>query len=212
MSLRFASVARICRPSLLRARIHARTNWYGTHKILKINIFLGSKHMTATLSSAPKQDFSLELANQVVQPFADQPGALIEALHKLQDTFGYVDEAAMPMLARLFNVSRAEVHGVTSFYHDFRRSKPGRHTIRICQAEACQAMGSEALTQAAKDLLGCDFHETSADGVFTLEKVYCLGNCACSPNIMIDKQVHARMSPEKFQKLAAELASQAEAK
>jgi formate dehydrogenase subunit gamma len=169
----------------------------------------GSKHMTATLSSAPKQDFSLELASQVVQPLADQPGALIEALHKLQDTFGYVDEAAMPMLAKVFNVSRAEVHGVASFYHDFRRSKPGRHTIRICQAEACQAMGSTELTQAAKDLLGCDFHETTADGMFTLEKVYCLGNCACSPNIMVDKQVYARMNKDKFQKLATALASKA---
>lgn len=172
----------------------------------------GSMHMTATLSSAPKQDFSLELASQVVQPFADQPGALIEALHKLQDTFGYVDEAAMPMLAKVFNVSRAEVHGVTSFYHDFRRSKPGRHTVRICQAEACQAMGSEALGKAVKDLLGCDYHETTADGMFSLEKVYCLGNCACSPNLMIDKQVHARMTTDKFKKLAAELASKAEAK
>lgn len=151
----------------------------------------------------------MDLARDVAQPYSEQPGALIEALHKLQETFGYVDEAAMPMLAKLFNLSRAEVHGVTSFYHDFRRSKPGRHTIRICQAEACQAMGSEALSKAATALLGCDFHETSADGMFSLEKVYCLGNCACSPNLMVDHQVHARMSPEKFNKLVAALSSNA---
>ena len=114
------------------------------------------------------------------------------------------------MLAKLFNLSRAEVHGVTSFYHDFRRSKPGHYTIRVCQAEACQAMGSEALTTAIKQLLGCDFHETTADGNFTLEKVYCLGNCACSPNIMVDKQTYGRVTAESFRKLTATLASKAQ--
>lgn len=165
--------------------------------------------MMQLASPARFQDFSLELATEVVEEFRHQPGALINALHKLQETFGYVDEAAMPMLGKLFNLSRAEVHGVTSFYHDFRRSKPGRYTIRVCQAEACQAVGSEVLSQAVTEQLGCGFHETTADGMFTLEKVYCLGNCACSPNLMVDKQVHARMTPEKFRKLAAALASQA---
>ena len=165
--------------------------------------------MIETAQPSRFREFSLDLATEVVRPFKDQPGALIEALHKLQETFGYVDEAAMPMLARLFNLSRAEVHGVTSFYHDFRRSKPGRYTVRVCQAEACQAMGSEALGAAITEQLGCDYHGTTADGLFTLEKVYCLGNCACSPNIMVDKQVYARMTPEKFRKLAASLASQA---
>ena len=98
--------------------------------------------MMPVVTPARLQEFSLELATAVVQEFRDQPGALINALHRLQETFGYVDEAAMPVLARLFNLSRAEVHGVASFYHDFRRSKPGRYTIRVCQAEACQAMGS----------------------------------------------------------------------
>ena len=153
------------------------------------------------------QDFTLELATEVVQEFRDQPGTLISALHRLQDTFGYVDEAAMPMLANLYNLSRAEVHGVTSFYHDFRRSKPGRYTVRVCQAEACQAMGSEQLTTAIKQQLGCDFHETSADGNFTLEPVYCLGNCACSPNIMIDKQTYGRVTPSSFTALTKTLAA-----
>lgn len=168
--------------------------------------------MIETASAPRYRDFSLSLATEVVQEFKDEPGALINALHKLQETFGYVDEAAMPMLAKLFNLSRAEVHGVTSFYHDFRRSKPGRYTIRICQAEACQAMGSEALSAAAKEQLGCGFHETTADGMFTLEKVYCLGNCACSPNIMVDKQTYARVTPESFKKLTTELVSKAEGK
>ncbi|MDR0780090.1 MAG: formate dehydrogenase subunit gamma [Pseudomonadales bacterium] len=155
------------------------------------------------------QDFSLESATQAVQEFKDQPGALLEALHKLQATFGYVDEAAMPMLAKLFNLSRAEVHGVTSFYHDFRRSKPGVYTVRVCQAEACQAMGSAALTDAIKAQLGCGLHETSADGLFSLEAVYCLGNCACSPSVMVDKQTYGRMSPERFKTLSAALAANA---
>ncbi|MES2606495.1 MAG: formate dehydrogenase subunit gamma [Pseudomonadota bacterium] len=165
--------------------------------------------MMPTASPAVLQEFTLELATNVVQEFKDQPGALINALHKLQATFGYVDEAAMPMLAKLFNLSRAEVHGVTSFYHDFRRSKPGRYTIRVCQAESCQAMGSEALTASIKQQLGCGFHETTADGNFTLEKVYCLGNCACSPNIMVDKQTYGRVTAESFKKLTTALVSKA---
>jgi formate dehydrogenase subunit gamma len=155
------------------------------------------------------RDFTLEAAAEAVQEFSNQPGTLIVALHRLQEVFGYVDEAAMPMLAKLFNISRAEVHGVTSFYHDFRRSKPGRYTIRVCQAEACQAMGSEQLTAAIKAELNCGFHETTSDGMFSLEPVYCLGNCACAPNIMVDKQTIARVSPASFKKLAAGLAGKA---
>ena len=155
------------------------------------------------------QEFTLEQATAVVQEFSTQPGALIIALHKLQETFGYIDEAAMPMLGKLFNLSRAEVHGVTSFYHDFRRTKPGRYTIRVCQAEACQAMGSEQLTASIKAELGCDFHETTADGNFSLEPVYCLGNCACSPNIMVDKQTYGRVTTASFKKLTVSLGSKA---
>lgn len=165
--------------------------------------------MMPVVTPARLQEFTLELATDVVQEFKDQPGALISAMHKLQETFGYVDEAAMPMLAKLFNVSRAEVHGVASFYHDFRRSKPGRYTIRVCQAEACQSMGSEALSAEITKQLGCGFHETTADGNFTLEKVYCLGNCACSPNIMVDKQTYGRVTADSFKKLTANLASKA---
>lgn len=155
------------------------------------------------------QDWNLDLATEAVSGFSEQPGTLMVALHKLQQIFGYVDEEAMPMLAKTFNISRAEVHGVSSFYHDFKRSKPGKYTIRICQAEACQAMGSEKLTQEIKALLKADFHETTASGDFTLEPVYCLGNCACSPNIMVDKQVYARMTIENFKSLTSALAEAA---
>ncbi len=160
-------------------------------------------------SPASFRDFTLELAAEVVEEFRGQRGALINALHKLQETFGYVDEAALPLLGKLFNLSRAEVHGVTSFYHDFRRHKPGRYTIKVCQAEACQAMGSEPLTTAIKKQLGCDFHETTKDGLFTLEPVYCLGNCACSPNVMVNKQTYGRVNEKSFKALTGALASKA---
>jgi formate dehydrogenase subunit gamma len=165
--------------------------------------------MMQVASPAPFRDFTLELASEVVEEFRDQPGALIVALHKLQETFGYVDEAALPMLGKLFNLSRAEVHGVTSFYHDFRRHKPGRYTIKVCQAEACQAMGSEQLTTAIKQQLGVGFHETTPDGMFSLEAVYCLGNCACSPNVMVDKQTYGRVTEKSFKALTSALATKA---
>ena len=151
------------------------------------------------------QNWSLALAKETIEPLADVPGALINALHKLQEVFGYVDDEALPMLGKIFNVSRAEVHGVASFYHDFKRSKPGKYVVKVCQAEACQAMGSEELTDSIKEQLGVNFHETTEDGSITLEPVYCLGNCACSPNIMVDKQVHARMSSDKFKSLVSAL-------
>ncbi len=100
------------------------------------------------------------------------------------------------------NLSRAEVHGVVSFYHDFRRTPPGRHVVRICRAEACQAMGARQLESDVKGALGIDFHETTDDGVFSLEPVYCLGNCACSPAIMIDRRVYGRVDEKAFAEIA----------
>lgn len=151
------------------------------------------------------QAWDLESAQEAVNDLANEPGALIEALHRLQDLYGYLTDDALIMLAQTFNLSRAEVYGVASFYHDFKRSKPGKYIIKVCQAEACQAMGSEALTDTIKQQLGVDFHETTADGSITLEPVYCLGNCACSPNIMVDRQVHARMNADKFKSLVDDL-------
>ncbi|MDT8399933.1 MAG: formate dehydrogenase subunit gamma [Pseudomonadales bacterium] len=165
--------------------------------------------MTDLAATSKYQNWNPDLAQRTVQEFADKPGALIVALHKLQEIFGYVDEAAIMLLAKTFNLSRAEVHGVTSFYHDFRHHKPGHYTIKVCQAEACQAMGSEELTAGIKAHLGIDFHETTPTGEFSLEPVYCLGNCACCPNIMIDDQVHARMSVERFKTLTRSLVEEA---
>jgi len=155
------------------------------------------------------QDWDLDKAQEVASEFTDRTGGLMIALHKIQETFGYIDDSAMAMLGKLFNVSRAEVHGVTSFYHDYKTKKPGKYTVKVCQAEACQAMGSNKLTEEIKAFLGTDFHGTSDDGNFTLEAVYCLGNCACSPNIMIDKQTYGRVSIEGFKALADSLAKEA---
>lgn len=128
-------------------------------------------------------------------------GALLPALHAIQDELGYIPEAAVARLADALNLSRAEVHGTISFYHDFRTTPPGRHVLRVCRAEACQAMGADALVARAKAALGCGFHETGRGGV-TLEEVFCLGNCACAPAVMIDGRLHERVTPTRFDELA----------
>jgi formate dehydrogenase subunit gamma len=131
----------------------------------------------------------------------ERPGPLLEVLHAIQATLGYVPEGAVPVVAEELNLSRAEVHGVVTFYHFFRRHRPGAHTVSLCQAESCQAMGAEALAEHARERLGIDFHQTTADGRFSLEPIYCLGNCACSPAAMIDGQLHGRLTPEAFDAL-----------
>jgi formate dehydrogenase subunit gamma len=129
------------------------------------------------------------------------PGGLLPILHAIQDAMGYVPADAIPHIAGALNLSRAEVHGVVTFYHHFRSSPPGRHVVQLCRAEACQSMGSAALAEEIKAQLGIDFHQTSADGAVSLEAVYCLGNCACSPAVMIDGQLHGRVTAERFQQL-----------
>ena len=131
-------------------------------------------------------------ARRIIGALKEKPGALLPILHGLQDSMGYIPPDTVPMIADALNLSRAEVHGVISFYHHFRQTPPGRHTIQICQAESCQAMGSAQLTAHARQCLGIEFHETTADQEFTLEPVYCLGNCACSPAVMIDEEIHGR--------------------
>ena len=133
------------------------------------------------------------------------PGALLPILHALNDTFGYVDKSAVGEIADALNLSRAEVHGVITFYHDFRREPPGHHVIKICRAEACQSMSCNALVAHAKKTLGIDFHETSPNHRFTLEPVYCLGNCALAPSVTIDEEVHGRVTPDRFDDLVAQL-------
>lgn len=131
-------------------------------------------------------------------------GALLPVLHGVQDALGYVPPAAVAVIAERLNLSRADVHGVVSFYHYFRTTPPGRHTIQLCRAESCQAMQAASLEQHAKTRLRAAFHETTADGRFSLEPVYCLGNCALSPAMMIDGQVYGRVTPERFDAVLAD--------
>ncbi len=144
-----------------------------------------------------------EAVLRVVAANRTRPGALIEILHGVQAELGFIPPGAVPVLAQELNLSRAEVHGVVSFYHYFRHSAPGQQTIRVCQAESCQSMNAEGLTDHVKKALGIDFHETTADGKFSLEPVYCLGNCACSPAVMRNEDLFGRVTPERFDELLA---------
>lgn len=147
--------------------------------------------------------------HEVLQRLASEPGALLPILHALQDALGYVPEETVAPIAQALNMSRAEVHGVISYYHFFRSAPPTPHQVQICRAEACQARGAEALLAHAKAHLGCGLHAESGDGAFTVEPVYCLGLCACSPAITVDGQVHARITPQKFDALVAQARSAA---
>ena len=124
------------------------------------------------------------------------PGALLPILHALQEEFGYIHDEAIPLVAETLNLSKADVHGVVSFYHDFRHSPPGRHVLRICRAEACQSMGCESLVSHVEKHLGVKMGETTADRSFTLEPVYCLGLCALSPSAMLDGKPYGRVSAQ----------------
>jgi formate dehydrogenase subunit gamma len=148
------------------------------------------------ISQAQKDDI---LA--IVARHKDQPGPLIEILHDVQRSLGYVPAEAVPLIAGALNLSRAEVHGVVTFYHHFRSAPHGRRILRLCRAEACQSMKGRALEQHAMKRLGIGFGETTADRAITLEAVYCLGLCACSPAAMIDEEVHGRVTPERLDEL-----------
>ncbi len=134
----------------------------------------------------------------IIASLKDKPGALLPILHGIQDELGYIPPETLPAIADALNLSRAEVHGCISFYHYFRDTPPGKHTIHLCRAESCQAMGSKALEAHVKSRLGIDYHETTKDGAFSLEPVYCLGLCACSPSMQIDEAVYGRVSLESF--------------
>ena len=150
-----------------------------------------------------------EVIEKIVTNHAGEVGALMPVLHAVQAHFGFVPEDAIPLLAEKMNLSRAEVHGVMHFYHDFRKELPGEHIIQVCRAEACQAMGSQGLEHHIKKKLGIDYGQTSADGRFTLQPVYCLGNCACTPSVRINDSIHARVTPERFDQLLQALPSAA---
>ncbi|KAF5880629.1 MULTISPECIES: formate dehydrogenase subunit gamma [Rhizobium] len=131
-------------------------------------------------------------------------GPLLPILHEVQQEFGYVPQEAMPVIAEELNLSRAEVHGVVTFYHDYRDHPAGRHVLKLCRAEACQSMGGDALAERVKALLGIDFHQTTLDGGVTLEPVYCLGLCACAPAAMLDREVYGRVDDQTVVELVAE--------
>ncbi len=157
---------------------------------------LGTQDLLATIDS-------VIAANRSVA------GALLPMLHGIQDLLGYVPSTAVPRLADALNLSQAEVHGVLSFYHDFRTVPPGRHILRLCRAEACQAMGCNALETHLQKRHGLSFHETSTDGAVTLEPVYCLGNCACAPSLLVDGEVRGRVTSEKLDRWIQELRANA---
>jgi formate dehydrogenase subunit gamma len=132
-------------------------------------------------------------------------GPLLPILHEVQQEFGYVPQEAMPVIAEELNLSRAEVHGVVTFYHDYRDHPAGRHVLKLCRAEACQSMGGDALAERVKTLLGIDFHQTTLDGGVTLEPVYCLGLCACAPAVMLDGELYGRVDDQTAAELVAEV-------
>ena len=136
-----------------------------------------------------------------VERHRHRDGPLIEILHEVQGEFGRIPPGAVAVIAAALNLSRAEVHGVVTFYHHFRTRSPGRHVLQICRAESCQAAGGRALERHAEERLGVKFGETTPDGRVTLEAVYCLGLCACSPAAMLDDEVHGRVTPDALDSL-----------
>lgn len=139
----------------------------------------------------------------ILARFCDTPGNLLPILHDVQHALGFVPPGAVGQIAKALNRSRAEVHGVISFYHDFRTEPPGRVVLKVCQAESCQACGSRELTAHAERALGCRLGATSPDGAVTMEPVYCLGNCAASPAVLLDGALHGRVTPAKLDRLLA---------
>ncbi len=149
------------------------------------------------------QDY--KIINRHILQYQSMPGALLPLVHAIQDDLGFVPEIAYPLISSALSLSVAEVHGVVTFYHHFRSHKPGRHILQVCRAESCQAMGSEMLELHIKEHLNIDFHETTSDGAITLEPIYCLGNCACSPAVMIDEEVYGRVDNKKIDQLISDL-------
>ena len=151
---------------------------------------------------------STEIASRtaaVIQEMKGLEGPLLPILHGLQEEFGFVPTESLPVLAEALNISRAEVHGVVTFYHDYRNHPSGRHILKICRAEACQSMGGDAIAARIQQLLGIGFHETAKDGSVTLEPVYCLGLCACAPSAMLDGEVMGRLDDDRLDEIVEQV-------
>ncbi|MBW7471881.1 formate dehydrogenase subunit gamma [Marinobacter sp. F4218] len=150
-------------------------------------------------------DWTPDMIREEVDALKHKPGALLPILHAVQNRIGYIPEGSVAIIAESLQQTRAEVHGVISFYHHFRTQPAGSHVVQVCRAEACQAMGGRTLEAHVRQRLGVDYHGTTADNEFTLEPVYCLGNCACAPNIRVNDDIHGRMTPQKFDRLTDRL-------
>ncbi|CDN49806.1 formate dehydrogenase subunit gamma [Neorhizobium galegae] len=146
-----------------------------------------------------------ERSLQIIRDLKHLEGPMLPILHAIQAEFGYVPEEVKPVIASELNLSRAEVHGVVTFYHEFRDHPAGRHVLKLCRAEACQSMGSDRIADHARQLLGIDFHQTTLDGAVTLEPVYCLGLCACAPAAMLDGEVLGRVDEHCLSEIVAGL-------
>lgn len=153
---------------------------------------------------SPSDSVQINQIANIIAAHESMPGSLLPILHGIQDALGYIPEDAISQIARALNLSRAEVHGVISFYHYFRKSPPGKNTIRICRAESCQAMHGKHLENYAIKKLEIGWHETTSDGNYSLEPVYCLGNCACSPAITVNDEIYGRVTPERFEEILAD--------
>jgi|SRR5690554_583209 formate dehydrogenase subunit gamma len=150
-------------------------------------------------------EWSPEAIREEVAALQHEPGALLPILHAIQNRIGYVPEGAVPIIADMLQQTRADVHGVISFYHHFRTRSAGSNVLEICRAEACQARGGRALERHVQEKLGVGYHQTTADNEFTLEPVYCLGNCACGPSIRVNNETIGRVTPQTFDQLADSL-------
>lgn len=180
------------------ANMHARCRWG-----------VPSRHAREACQEgwlAEHETWNEERAGAIIAAHAGQEGATLPILHALQAAFGYVPHAAVPMVALALNLTRAEVHGVVTFYHEYRRTPPGRHMLQLCRAEACQAVGAEALAAHVRNRLNVAWHETSADGAVTLEPVFCLGLCAIGPAALLDGEPLGRLTPPRIEAALGRLA------
>lgn len=164
--------------------------------------------MTQPASGAPFDfdDEAQDRLNRIIASHSGREGPLLSILHDIQAEWGLIPEAAQPIIARALGITRAEVYGVVSFYHDFRQRPAGRHVLRLCRAEACKSMGADELAGQVRRALGIDWHETTPDGRLTLEPVFCLGLCACAPSAQLDDRLHGRVTADRIAELTGALA------
>ncbi|WP_334192614.1 formate dehydrogenase subunit gamma [Pararhodobacter sp.] len=154
------------------------------------------------MSATPEfGEAGLETLHEILNAHRGMEGALLPILHAVQEAFGHVPQEALPVIAKDLNITRAEAHGVMSFYHDFRENPAGRTVLKLCRAEACQSVGADALADHARGKLGIDWHETTADGAVTLEPIFCLGLCACGPAAMVNGKLVGRADAAKLDRI-----------